>query len=150
MSFKLNNTVNGDLTIYNFDSKTTDALLLQETKAKKEFVVAWNFDFEKGDWGQGYYFNQYEAAEKFYYDRFMKKQKENIDPVKEAELVLLKYEMEAHGIDCSEKELEELYQNVILKSSEVTMINEIDFDNCVDYLFMKREIEDKAAEEMEL
>lgn len=35
---KLNNTVNGDLTIYNFDSHTTDALLLRETKAKKEYV----------------------------------------------------------------------------------------------------------------
>ena len=148
MSLKLNNTVNGDLTIYCFDSQTTDALLLRETKAKKEYVVAWGFDFEKGDWGQGHYFHQYEDAEKFYYERIMEKQKEKIDPIKEAELVLLKNELEIQGINCSEKELEDMYQNVILDSSEITLINEIDFNNCVDFLLMKREIEEKAIEEM--
>lgn len=148
MELKMENTVNGDLTIYGFDSKTTDALLMRETKAKKEYVVAWNFDFEKGDWGQGHYFNQYEDAEKFYYDRIMEKQKENINPIKEAELVLLKNEMDIQGINCSEKELEDMYQNVILYSSEKTLINETDFDNCVDYLLKKREMNEKA-EEME-
>lgn len=80
----------------------------------------------------------------------MEKQKEKIDPIKEAELVLLKNELEIQGIKCSEKELEDMYQNVILDSSEITLINEIDFNNCVDFLLMKREIEEKAIEEMEM
>lgn len=154
MSFKLNNTVNGDLTIYNFDSKTTDALLLQEKKAKKEFVVAWNFDFEKGVWGQGYYFNQYEDAEKFYYKRVIEKQKEKIDPIKEAVLLLLEKEFEAREIKCDKEMLEELYYNVIMKSDGSKFLNEIDVEDCFDYYFderpRKEQIEDKAAEEMEL
>ena len=46
MELKMENTVNGDLTIYGFDSKSNDALLKRETNTAEPYVVARNFDFE--------------------------------------------------------------------------------------------------------
>ncbi|WP_317396487.1 hypothetical protein [Faecalicoccus pleomorphus] len=147
---KLNNTVNGDLTIYGFDSKSNDALLKREKNTAEPYVVAWNFDFETGGWGQGHYFSHYEDAEKFYHDRIYEMEKPTkAEQIKEAELLLLEIEFEAHEIKCDKEMLEELYYNVIIKSDGSTFLNEIDVEDCLDYYFEQKERKEMEAEGME-
>lgn len=148
MELKMKNTVNGDLTVYSFDSKTNDALLKRDNT--NEYVVAWNFDFEKGNWQQGHYFSHYEDAEKFYHDRIYEMEKPTeAEQIKEAELLLLENEFEAQGIKCDKEMLEELYYNVIMKSDGSTFLNEIDVEDCLDYYFEQKERKKMEAKGME-
>lgn len=150
MELKMENTVNGDLTIYGFDSKSNDALLKREKNTAEPYVVAWNFDFETGDWGQGHYFSHYEDAEKFYHDRIYEMEKPTkAEQIKEAELLLLENEFEAHEIKCDKEMLEELYYNVIMKSDGSTFLNEIDVEDCLDYYFEQKERKEMEAKGME-
>lgn len=138
MELKMKNTVNGDLTIYGFDSKSNDALLKVDNW--DEYVVAWNFNFEKGNWQQGHYFSHYEDAEKFFHNRIYEMEKPTkAEQIKEAELLLLENEFDTQGIKCDKKMLEELYCNVIMESDGSTFLNEIDVEDCLDYYFEQKE-----------
>ena len=61
------------------------------------------------------------------------------EQIKEAELLLLENEFEAHEIKCDKEMLEELYCNVIMKSDGSTFLNEIDVEDCLDYYFEQKE-----------
>ena len=130
-SIYLTNAQNEDIELLNYDKKTRLSMIHFLNRTYMPYAVVSCLDIRTGEWNAGHYFTNEKEA----YD-FHREQINAFDENRYRHAVeyLIREEFEAVGETLSNEEVSELYDNVVMKSSEPKILNPNILESIEEYI----------------
>lgn len=130
-SIFLTNAQNEEIELLNYDKKTGLSMIQILNRTYTPYVVVSGLNLQKGEWNAGCYFEKEDEAYDFY--------QESVNALDENRYrhtveYLIREEFEAVGETLSNEEVSELYNNVLMKSSEPKILNTNILEAMEEYL----------------